>query len=91
MLNLSIPRNTKKSKAPQDLLQSFRDRVLRQPELLFMQFIGSEKEWKRGEEMAHKKGCSRLVSDLEFHIWRGGKSKGSVLPFRCGKVSMFYK
>lgn len=55
MLNPSVPRNTKKSKATQDALHSFWDRVLRQPELLFMQFIGREKEWKRGEEMAHKK------------------------------------
>lgn len=43
MLNLSDPRNTKKSKVTQDLLQSF-ETVLRQTELLSMQFIGREKE-----------------------------------------------
>lgn len=46
------PRDTKKSKIIQDLLHSF-ERVLRQTELLFMQFIGREKKWKRGKEMAH--------------------------------------
>lgn len=91
ILNLPVPRNTKKSKAIKTYYTLSEIEFSDSPNCFLSNLLAAKRNGKEVKRWPIKKGCSRLVSDLEFHIWKGGKSKGSVLPFRCGKVSMFYK